>query len=171
MAPNQMFIAKTFLVAAVIWVAGCTSVRPKPKPILIGIDEQFSLETPTAACTLRNAQAKAAPQLVPPCMETAGVMFSEVQGAFQDAFEENPACGGVALKTYENTGAMTDGVEWRMKFFIRVQDDGTLSITDSSWEIDPHVPDAQSADGVLGDPYQTAARICTVVKHNGGKVQ
>ena len=94
-----------------------------------------------------------------------------MQGAFRSAFEENPACEGVAIKTYENASAMTDGVDWRMKFFIRVQDDGTLSIADSSWEIDPHIPDAQSADGMLGDPYQTAARVCAVVKHHGGTVR
>jgi hypothetical protein len=171
MPASPMYIPKTFLVAAVILVAGCASVHPKPKPTLIGIDEQFSLETPTAECTLRNARAKAAPQFGTPCIETPAVMFSEVQNTFQSALEENPACAGVVLKTYENAGAMTDGVEWRMKFFVRVQDDGTLSIADSSWEIDPHVPNAQSADGVLGDPYQTAARVCTVVKRNGGKVQ
>lgn len=39
------------------------------------------------------------------------------------------------------------------------------------WEIDPHVGDAQSANGALGDPYQTAARVCAVVKHHGGAVQ
>jgi hypothetical protein len=159
------------VVVVAILVAGCTSIHPKPKPILIGIDEQFSLGTPTAACNVRNARAKAAPQYVTPCIETPGLMFSDVQGAFRSAFEENPACEGVAIKTYENASAMIDGVDWRMKFFIRVQDDGTLSIADSSWEIDPHVPDAQSADGALGDPYQTAARVCAVVKHHGGTVQ
>jgi hypothetical protein len=152
-------------------VAGCTSIRPRPKTILIGVDEQFSLGTPTAACALRNAQAKATPQYVTPCVETPGLMFSDVQGAFRSAFEENPTCEGVAIKTYEDASTMTDGVDWRMKFFIRVQGDGTLSIADSSWEIDPHIPDAQSADGMLGDPYQTAARVCAVVKHRGGTVQ
>ena len=163
--PHRVFVV------VVILVAGCTSIRPKPKPILIGIDEQSSLGTPTAACAFQNARAKAASQYVTPCIETPGLMFSEVQGAFRSAFEENPACEGVALKTYENAGAMTDGVDWRMKIFIRVQDNGAVSIAGSSWEIDPHVPDAQSADGALGDPYQTAARVCAVVKHHGGTVQ
>lgn len=77
----------------------------------------------------------------------------------------------VVLKTYENASAMTGGVDWRMKFFVRVQDDGAVSVANSSWEIDPHIENAQSADGVLGDPYQTAAQICTMVKHRGGTVQ
>lgn len=98
-------------------------------------------------------------------------MFSEVDGAFRSAFEGNPACEGVVLKTYENVSAMTGGVDWRMKFFVRVRDDGTVSIADSSWEIDPHVTGAQSADGALGDPYEAASRVCAVVKHHGGTVQ
>jgi hypothetical protein len=66
---------------------------------------------------------------------------------------------------------MTDAVDWRMKLSVRVQDDGSLSIANSSWEIDPHVEGAQSANGVLGDPYQTAAQVCAVVQGRGGTVQ
>jgi hypothetical protein len=156
--------------AAALLIAGCAAVRPKPKPILIGIDQQFGLASLVPACAFRAAQAKAAPQYATPCLETPGVMMQEIQNAFQSAFQENPACEGVSLKSYENLGSMA-GVAWRMKFFVRVQDDGTASIADSSWEIDPFVPDAQSADGAVGDPFQTATRVCAVVKHRGGTVQ
>jgi hypothetical protein len=158
-------------VAVAILLAGCTSVPPKPKPILIGIDEQVGLGNLVTACAFRSAQAKATPRYMTPCLETPAIMVQEVRNAFQSAFEENPACEAVALKTYENASAMTDGVDWRMKFFIRVQHDGTVSMADSSWEIDPHVADAQSADGMVGDPYQAATRVCIVVKGHGGKVQ
>jgi hypothetical protein len=162
---------KRTVLALALLIAGCTAVRPKPKPILIGIDEQVGLTNLVSTCALREAQAKAAPQYATPCLETPGVMFHEVQNAFQSAFQENPACEGVSLKTYENASAMTDGVYWRMKLFIRVQGDGTVSIADSAWEIDPRVPDATTADGVFGDPYQAATRVCAVVKHHGGTIQ
>jgi hypothetical protein len=161
---------RTILVWAFL-IAGCSAVRPKPKPILIGIDEYVGLSSLVSTCAFRATQAKAAPQYATPCLETPGVMMQEVQSAFQSAFQENPACEGVALKVYENASAMTGGVAWRMKLFINVQTDGTASVADSSWEIDPHVADATTADGAVGDPYQAATRVCTVVKHHGGTVQ
>jgi hypothetical protein len=169
--PTSRGLSHLVFAAMATLAAGCSSVPPKPKPILIGIDEQFALGGLVTTCAYRAAQAKAAPQYATPCLETPGIMLQEIQNAFQSAFQENPACEGVALKTYENLSAMTDGMAWRLKLFIRVQDDGTVSIGDSSWEIDPYVADARSADGALGDPFQTAARICAVVKHRGGTVQ
>jgi hypothetical protein len=162
---------KRIALALAFMIAGCATVRPKPKLILIGIDEQVGLTNLVSTCAFREAQAKAAPQYATPCLETPGVMLQEVKNTFQSAFQENPACEGVALKVYENAGGMTDGVDWRMKLFISVQADGTASIAESSWEIDPHVADATTADGLLGDPYQAATRVCTVVKHHGGRVQ
>jgi hypothetical protein len=162
---------KRTVLALALLVAGCNAVRPKPKPIRIGIDEFVGLTSLVSTCAFREKQAKAAPQYATRCLETPSVMMHEVQGAFQSAIQENPACEGVSLKTYENPSAMTDRVDWRMKLFVSVQIDGTVSIAESSWEIDPHVADATTADGLFGDPYQAATRVCTVVKHRGGTVQ
>ena len=159
------------IAAAVLITAGCSSIRPKPKPISIGIDEEFSLLSLNTSCTFKDAQAAKTPQYATPCAELPGLMFQEVRNVFQSAFQENPACEGISLKTYENAGAMTGGVDWRMKFFVRVGDDGVVSVADSSWEIDSHVGSGGSVDGTMGEPYQTATRICTAVKGGGGKVQ
>ena len=162
---------KLLIAAAVLITAGCGSIHPKPKAIIIGIDEAFSLAPVTSSCAFKDAQSAKTPQYVTPCVESPGLMFQEVRNAFQSAFQENLACEGVSLKTYENAGAMTGGVDWRMKFFVRVGDDGAVSVADSSWEIDSHVGSGGSVDGTMSDPYQTATRICTAVKGRGGKAQ
>jgi hypothetical protein len=119
---------KRTILVLVPLIVGCNAVRPKPKPILIGIDQFVGLTNLVSTCAFREKQAKAAPQYVTPCPETPAIMLQEVQNAFQSAVQENPACEGVALKVYENASGMTDGVDWRMKLFINVQTDGTVGI-------------------------------------------
>lgn len=160
---------KKLLVAAVLTIAGCGSVHPKP--ITIGIDEASSLGPLTSACAFKGAEARMYPQYFTPCVDLPESMLQDVQGAFESAVQENLACSGVTLKTYPNASAMTDGVDWRMKFFVQVGDDGSVSMKDSSWEIDSHVGSGSSANGAMGDPYQTSTRICAVVKGLGGKIQ
>ena len=164
-------VVNNLLIAAVVLITGCGSIRLRPKPISIGIDEEFSLVSLNTSCAFKDAQAAKTPQNASRCAESPGLMFQEVRNAFQSAFQENPACEGISLKTYENAGAMTGGVDWRMKLFIRVGDDGVVSVADSSWEIDSHVGSGGSVDGTMGEPYQTATHICMAVKGGGGKVQ
>jgi hypothetical protein len=170
---NRMTIVIVMLVAV---LAGCKSKQslPSTHPPIIGIDEAHDITFAQSVCKFLNTGAAFNPHLALPCLEEPGRMVSETENAFRGAFQQNPACSNLVLKSYDTSSPkeFTGAGDWRLTFGIAVKD-GNFNLNESAWSLFSHVPDNTSgyAEGNMSNPYEAAGQVCAIVKGVGGKLK
>jgi hypothetical protein len=160
------------VIAALIVAVGC---RSKHKPT-IAIDGWWDVDYAKNACEAAAQNAAAHFGGVLPCIQDPSDMAYGIERDFLSAFQANPACNGVSIvNDFHNPAkdAATTKVnkaEWALSFNMALKD-GELNPADSQWQIIDNGTLHRYADGNLGNFFQAATKVCTVVKGAGGKLE
>lgn len=151
---------------------GCRSVGPKPT---ITIDGWWDVDYAKEACATVATAASQGFEGTTRCIRDPSDIAHGVEKDFLSAFQTNPACSGLSIVNDfhdpKKDGATTKSTraEWALSFNIGLKD-GELSPAGSQWQIIDQATLHRYADGDLGNFFQAATKVCTVVKGAGGKL-
>jgi len=146
--------------AIVVPIAGCGHLN-SPSTILV-IDHWWDSDYAKGLC--ESAQSNSIQFGTTPCIDTPEGMTSDVETGIISALRENPKCSNISI-------SMTFPSDQRNHWMLMVDfalEHGDISPKESSWTMTaPTGKGTDITEGYLGDYFEAATRICTIIKGGG----
>lgn len=157
----------------VLFLSGCAA-SPSPPPstrAVIEIDNWWSNDYAKNACW-QFAQGTTYIQGLGPqkrmCIDSPETMVATVENQFLTAFQANPDCNGIVMKTH----VMDTNYDWSLMFNIAISEKTFgLDAPNSTWSIIDNATHKRYAEGDMKDPSAATSAVCRMVRGRGGSVQ